>query len=122
MGRTERLSKQIMRLASQIISYELNDPRIKLITVTKVKLSSDYQHCIIYVSVLGKSSQQRTAMRGLQHARGFIQKQIASRLCLRNAPQIKIEQDLSVEKSFEFHKRLEEIKKEEEKEKEKEKK
>ena len=114
MGKTDRLSKRIQRIAAEIILYELKDPRVKNATVTRVELTPDYQYCTIYVSVLGTPAQQRTTMKGLEHARGYIQRQVASRLSLRHAPILRIVLDKSIEKSFEIYKKLEEIKKERE--------
>ena len=91
MAKVERLNKRVKELASQIILYNLSDPRIKNVTVLSAEFSIDLRYCKIEVSILGTKSQIRTTMRGLQHARGYIQKRIAGNLQLRYAPVITIE-------------------------------
>ncbi|BBM87385.1 30S ribosome-binding factor RbfA [Candidatus Uabimicrobium amorphum] len=102
MAKIERLNKRVKELASKIILYRLSDPRIKRITVLRAKFSPDLRYCTVYVSILGSKSQVRTALRGLQHARGYIQRQIAERLSLRYAPTIKIEHDEGLEQQQEM--------------------
>ena len=102
----EKLTKRIQQLLSEIILYELNDPRIKLVSITKVKLSRDFRYCTVSVSMLGSPSQQRTSMRGLEHSKGFIQKKLGARLSLRHVPILTFEQDYSIEKSFEIQEKL----------------
>lgn len=109
MGKTDRLNKQIQRLAAEIILYEMSDPRIKFVTVTHAKLSEDFRYCTVYVSIFGSETEQRTTMRGLEHARNFIQRQLGDRLRLRHRPILRIEQDFSVAKSIEISKKIDEV-------------
>ena len=102
MAKIERLNKRVKELASKIILYRLSDPRIKRVTVLRAKFSPDLRYCTVYVSILGTKSQVRTALRGLQHARGYIQRQIAERLSLRYAPTITIEHDEGLEQQQEM--------------------
>lgn len=98
--RVLRVAERIREEASQIILYELQDPRIELVTVTKVDLSADLKYATIYVSVLGEEAKRRTVLRGLESARGLIQKRIGRSIRLRETPAIRFEFDPSIEKSI----------------------
>ena len=98
--RVARVAERIREEASQIILYELQDPRIELVTVTKVDLSPDLKYATIYVSVLGEEPKRRTVLRGLDSARGLIQKRLGRAIRLRETPTIRFEFDPSIEKSI----------------------
>jgi ribosome-binding factor A len=98
--RIERLKKMIREESADLITSHLNDPRIGFCTVTKVDLTNDLAFATVYVSVFGDEAQKRTTLRGLQGARGLIQRQIAARLTTRTTPHIDIKLDESIERSF----------------------
>ena len=81
--------------------FELRDPRVKGVTVTRTEVSGDLQHAKVYVSVLGTAAEQKLCMHGLRHAAGFIQSKLASRLQTRFTPVIKFVLDEGVKKSIE---------------------
>lgn len=94
-----KLTKRVQQLLADILHREMNDPRIQFASVTKVELSKDNRYCTAYISILGEPTQQRTVMRGIEHARGFIQSKLGERLALRYIPSLKFVQDYSIEKS-----------------------
>ena len=96
-GKVEGLIKQEI---SRIILHEISDPRCGFCTVTGVNLSADLRTANIFVSVLGEEAEQRTTMRALEHAHGFIQKRLFQELKLRYAPSIKFHLDNSIERSI----------------------
>lgn len=98
--RKERVAGLIKQEVSRIILQELSDPRAGFCTVTRVGISGDMKSAVIYVSVLGEEAEQRTTMRGLEHARGFIQRRLFEELKLRNPPVIRFQIDHSIEKSI----------------------
>ena len=102
--RAARVAERIREDASRIILYELVDPRIELVTVTKVDISNDLHYATVYVSVLGDENKRRTVLRGLESARGLVQSRIAKGLGLREAPIISFEYDHSIEKAIELSK------------------
>jgi ribosome-binding factor A len=114
MAKTDRLNKQIQRLAAEIILYQMSDPRINFVTVTHARLTEDFRYCTVYVSIFGSETEQRTTMRGLEHARRFIQRQLGDRLHLRRTPILRIEQDVSIAKSIEVCKKIDEAVREDE--------
>jgi ribosome-binding factor A len=100
--RVARVAERIRQEASQIILYELVDPRIRNVTVTRVDVSSDLRHAKVYVSVLGDEAKRRTVLRGLASARGLLRSRIGRSLGLRESPEIVFEFDPSIERSIEL--------------------
>lgn len=82
------------------ILTELQDPRIRDVTVTGVEVSGDLRFAKILVSVMGDESRQELSRRGLQSAAGFLQSKIAERLDLRYTPRLTFVLDQGVKKSI----------------------
>jgi len=99
--RLARVSEAIREVASETILFELRDPRVKGVTVTRAEVSGDLQHAKVYVSLMGTTREQELTMHGLRHATGFIQSKLAARLQTRYTPQLKFEIDEGVKKSLE---------------------
>jgi len=100
--RLERVSEVIREVASQTILFELRDPRVKNVTVTRAEVSGDLQHAKVYVSVMGTAQEQELCMHGLRSATGFLQSKVASRLQTRFTPAIRFVLDEGVKKSIEM--------------------
>src|SRR6516164_9308366 len=86
--RLARVAEAIREVASETILFELRDPRVKGVTVTRAEVSGDLQHAKVYVSVMGTQQEQQLCMHGLRHAAGYIQSKLASRLKTRFTPAI----------------------------------
>jgi ribosome-binding factor A len=63
--RVARVAEAIREVASETILYDLRDPRVKLVTVTRTEVSGDLQHAKIYVSVMGTEKEQQLTLHGL---------------------------------------------------------
>lgn len=100
--RLARIAEVIREVASETILFELQDPRIKGVTVTRAEVSADLQHAKVFVSVMGSEKEQQLCMYGLKHAAGFLQGKIANRLQTRFTPTIKFVLDEGVKKSIEI--------------------
>jgi len=111
--RLKRLSEVVQRKASEVILYELKDPRMGFVTVTRVKLSGDLRHAVIYYSVVGSDGERSRTEHAIENARGYIQGQIASALKTRVTPMIRFEYDASVEGSVRVSQILSELAEEE---------
>ena len=111
--RLKRLSEVVQRKASEVILYELKDPRMGFVTVTRVKLSGDLRHAVIYFSVVGTDGERSRTEHALENAKGYIQGQIASALKTRVTPVIRFEYDASVEGSVRVSRILSELAEEE---------
>src|SRR5215467_4079104 len=100
--RLARVAEVVREVASQTILFELRDPRVKGVTVTRTEVSGDLQHAKVYVSVMGTPKEQQLCMHGLRSAAGFIQSKLASRLQTRFTPVITFVLDQGVKKSIEM--------------------
>src|SRR2546430_14505465 len=94
--RLARVAEAVREGASETILYELRDPRVKMVTVTRAEVSGDLQHAKIYVSIMGTPKEQDLTMHGLRHAAGFIQSRLASRLQTRFTPVLQLVVDQGV--------------------------
>ena len=100
--RLARVREVIREVASETILFELKDPRVKGVTVTRAEVSGDLQHAKIYVSIMGSASEQTLCLHGLRHAAGFIQSRLADRLQTRFTPSVRFELDEGVKNSIEI--------------------
>jgi ribosome-binding factor A len=100
--RVARVSEVIREVASETILFEIRDPRVKGVTVTRAEVSADLQHAKVYVSLMGTPAEQEQCLDGLRHAAGFVQSKLASRLKTRFTPLIRFVLDEGVKKSIEI--------------------
>lgn len=100
--RLARVSEVIREVAASTILFEMKDPRVKNVTVTRAEVSADLQHAKVYVSVMGSEREQKLTMHGLQAASGFVQTKLAKRLTTRYIPHITFVLDDGIKKSIEI--------------------
>ena len=99
--RPARMAEVIREVAAETILFELRDPRIKFVTVTRVEVSGDLQIAKIYVSVMGDQKTQDLALHGLTHSAGYVQSKLGSRLKTRFTPTVRFFLDEGIKKSIE---------------------
>lgn len=100
--RLARVSEVIREVAASTILFEMKDPRVKNVTVTRAEVSADLQHAKVYVSVMGSEREQKLTMYGLEAAAGFVQTKLAKRLTTRYIPHITFVLDEGIKKSIEI--------------------
>jgi ribosome-binding factor A len=100
--RSLRIAEAIREVVSSAILFEVADPRVRSVTVLRVEVSGDLRNATIYVSIMWTEAEQKLAMRGLQHAAGFLQARVAARLQTRFTPVLTLKRDDSVKKSIEI--------------------
>lgn len=93
MRRPERLAEVLREEITEIVGYELDDPRLLSVTVTDVRVSDNLRDAKVFVVVEGDEKEIREALKGLQHAATFIRQQVALGLDLRHAPIINFVRD-----------------------------
>ena len=98
------MSEVVRETAANAILFELKDPRVKGVTVTRAEVSADLQHAKVFVSVMGSEKDQQLTMHGLKSAAGFIQTKLADRLTSRYVPHVTFVIDEGVKKSIEIAK------------------
>ena len=93
--RVERVAALIRREISDLLISGIRDERVQqsMITITSVEVSGDLQHCKIFVSIYGDSTQQSEVLLGLDAATGFVKGELGRRLQLRRAPSIVFQLD-----------------------------
>ena len=98
--RTEQVADEIQRILSEVIQYELKDPRVGFATVVGVDVSADLQHAKARVSVMDET-QRTDTMEGLERARGFMRRRVAQELRhLRMVPELHFVLDTSLDYSM----------------------
>jgi ribosome-binding factor A len=93
MRRTERVADIIREEIAQIVGYELEDPRLTMVTVTEVRLSADKRTARIYFTVAGDENEHKSALAALKHAATYIRKQLGLSLNLPRTPEIHFVRD-----------------------------
>ena len=97
--RTDRVEDLLRAELAQLLLRDVNDPRVRLATVSEVTVTSDLRHAKVKVSVLGDDSHRVEAIEGLRRAKGFLRSQLAHRLRLRVVPELDFELDRGAEYS-----------------------
>ena len=107
--RALKAAEAVREVVGMAILAELNDPRIRDVTVTHVEVSGDLRQAKVHVSVMGDDTKQRLSLRGLQSAAGFLQTKVAKRIDTRYTPRIEFLLDQGVKKSIEVARILHEV-------------
>jgi len=111
--RKERLQQAIKQELSKILLEDMNDDRLKFVTITDVELSDDQKYLKVYFSTMpGKNSEQ--ILQSLERVKGYVSGEVARTLRLRFAPEIKFELDNSIERGVRMVKLLEDLEKKDE--------
>ena len=97
--RLEKVKGLIEQEISKVILYKLQDPRINLVSVTRVEPSPDLRMAKVYVAIQGDEQSQTNTLNALKHAKGYIQSEIASHLKLKNTPSLTFYLDEAKKKS-----------------------
>ena len=93
MRRQERVADTIREEISQIVGYELEDPRLTAVTVTDVRLSENRRDAQVFVTVAGDEEEHRLALAALRHAAPYVRKQLSLSLNLPRTPEIHFVRD-----------------------------
>ena len=93
-----RINCEVQKELSVIIQNEIKDPRIAPMTsVVAVEVAPDLKTCKAYISVLGNEEAAQNTLAGLKSAEGYIRRQLARTVNLRNTPEIRFILDQSIE-------------------------
>ncbi len=108
----ERINSAIVREVSYILANEVKNQKIDFVTVTAAKTSSDLSYCKIYVTFL-KEQDKKEIMEALKSAKGFIRKELANRIDIRQMPELEFVYDESIEYGRKIEQKIKEIHSEE---------
>ncbi|NMB08444.1 MAG: 30S ribosome-binding factor RbfA [Tissierellia bacterium] len=113
--RINRISEEIRKIVSELLTNGLKDPRINtMTTVTKVRVTGDLRYANIYVSVLGDDNEKKETLEGLESAKGYIRMEIGNEIDLRYIPEPIFHLDESIEQGIYMSKLIEKVKEEDE--------
>ena len=105
-----RINGEVLKELSSIIRGEIKDPRIHPMTsVMAVEVAPDLKTCKAYISVLGNDEAKKATITGLKSAEGYIRRQLAKNLNLRNTPEIRFILDESIEYGVNMSKMIDEV-------------
>ena len=105
-----RINSEVLKELSQIIAYEVKDPRINPFTsVMDVYVAPDLKTCKVYVSVMGSDEDKENTMTGLNSAKGMIRSLLAKRMNMRNTPELTFISDSSTEYGVDMIHKIDEI-------------
>lgn len=106
-----RINMEVQRELSEIIRMEIKDPRVSaaMTSVVAVEVTPDLKYCKAYISVLGNDEVARNALDGLKSAVGYIRRELARRINLRNTPEISFVLDQSIEYGVNMSKLIDEV-------------
>jgi ribosome-binding factor A len=108
-GRGVRVADQIQRDLAEIISYELKDPRVGMITITEVQVTPDYAHAKVFFTTLNDNPEAvKDTLSGLSKAAGFIRGQLGRRLTIHTTPELHFVHDTSTARGIELSKLIDE--------------
>ena len=105
-----RINAEVQKELSRIISREIKDPRIHPVTsVVACEVAPDLKSCKAYISVLGTEEERRSTKAGLENAVGYIRKELARSINLRNTPEITFIMDQSIEYGVNMSKKIDSL-------------
>ena len=105
-----RVNTEVQRELSNIICQGIKDPRVAPMTsVVAVEVAPDLKTCKAYISVFGDEKAETDTVKGLQSAEGYIRRELARNLNMRNTPQIQFVLDQSIAYGVAMSKKIDEV-------------
>ncbi len=109
--RHERLESQMLKTITSIIRNDVKDRDLMLVTITDVTVTKDLSNAKILFTSLGGEGKQQADLKSLNNAKGFIKKQLASKMKIRKVPNLNFAYDDRTDIRNDFEKLLNSIKK-----------
>lgn len=105
-----RINGEVQKVLAEIIRRDIKDPRISPWTsVVAVEVAPDLKNCKVWISVLGDEEACKKTLEGLRSAVGYIRKQLARTVNLRNTPEITFVMDQSIAYGVNMSRRIDEV-------------
>ena len=105
-----RINAEVQKELSNILREGIKDPRVAPMTsVVAVEVAPDLKTCKAYISVLGDEKAQEDTIKGLQSAEGYIRRELARGLNMRNTPEVKFVLDQSIAYGVAMSKKIDEV-------------
>lgn len=111
--RTERVAERIREEVSQILSTEVADPGIGLVTVTRVKVTPDLSLARVYWTLMGDQAERKKTQKALARAASYVRHLLSTRMSLRRSPEVVFTFDQAVTAQDRVEQILQDLKQEE---------
>ncbi len=107
--RQKRVADRLQVEISELLQREMNDPRLELVTVTRVVIDRELEYANVFVSTMGDEARQAEVLAILKGAHGFIRREVGRRVKLRRTPQIIFHWDPAPEKGEQVEQLLDQL-------------
>ena len=97
--RIERINETIKEILGELLLGPIKDPRVGMVTITAVRVSSDMSLAKVFYSVMGDEKSRSETRMGLESAKNFMRKSVADGLKTRNSPELRFVYDDSLDKA-----------------------
>ena len=101
--RNKRVAELIAREVSLCLEFEVNDTRLKNVTIIRAEISKDLKFCKIFFSVMGSEKEIKKALSGFGSSKNFIKKVVFSKVLLRVVPEIRFEYYDGLKQAYEIN-------------------
>ncbi|MFV0425085.1 MAG: 30S ribosome-binding factor RbfA [Bacilli bacterium] len=109
--RHDRLESEMLKVITNIIRNDVKDRDLMLVTITDITVNKDLSNAKILFTSLGGEGKQQADLNSLNNAKGFIKKQLASKMKIRKVPNLTFMYDNRTDIRNDFEKLLNSIKK-----------
>jgi len=110
--RPEQVAEIVRQVLAEAITREVRDPRVGLVTLTRVAVSGDLSHAQVFIMAAGDEEARERALEGLQSAAGFLRGRVAKALATRTIPELHFELDRGLEHAARINAVLADLKRE----------
>jgi ribosome-binding factor A len=107
--RAERVAEELREEVARIVEFDLKDPGLGFVTITRVSITPDLRFARVYVGVLGDEATRKRGLAALGRAAGFVRREIGRRLRLRITPELVFEYDTGLDATDRVARLLDEI-------------
>jgi ribosome-binding factor A len=97
--RKQKISDRIREELSEILLMNTADPRLAGISVTEVRVDREVTYAEVFISALEGAERQREILQGLEHAQGYLRRELAQRIDLRSFPRLRFHWDKTIERA-----------------------
>ena len=104
--RMQRIQDRMHQEISELILLRMSDPRLAGISITDVTVDREFAFADIYVSAFEGAARSKEILEGLEHASGFLRRELAARVELRTFPRLRFHWDPTPENADHIEKLL----------------
>lgn len=108
-NRALRIAERIQEELSEMMIFEIQDPRLSGVSITDVTVDRELAFADIYVSSLQGSGSSQEILSGFEHASGFIRGELARRIELRIFPILRFHWDPTPERAEHIERLLDKL-------------